>query len=99
MCKRVRVVLIISAAVVWLKVAYPFLARWIEKLPIKFGKILTWALVVFLSVDVVMTCAAMVRYQDRKVGAPAENEISSYIDEVFPDEWMEQRYQNMKRVE
>ncbi len=87
------------AAVVWLKVAYPFLAKWIERLPMKLGKILTWILVVFMSVDVVVTCAAMVRYQERQEGVPAENEIASYVDEVFPDEWMVQRYKNMKLVE
>ncbi len=87
------------AAVVWLKKVYPFLSGWIEKLPMKLGKILTWCLVLFLSVDVVVTCAAMARYQERKAGEPAENEISTYIDEVFPDEWMEERYRNMKLVE
>jgi len=53
----------------------------------------------FLSVDVVVTCAAMGRYQERQAGEPAGNEVSVYIDEVFSDEWMEERYRNMKLVE
>lgn len=84
------------AAVIWLKRVYPILSGWIEKIPMKAGKVATWILTVFLVVDVVFTCGAMVRYQQRSQGVPAGNPVSSYLDAAFPDEWMEQRYQNMK---
>ncbi len=87
------------AAVLWLKKVYPLLSGWIEKLPMKVGKILTWVLVVVLSVDILVTCAAMIRYQERKTNPAASDEIETFLDEMFSDEWMEQRYQNMKLVE
>lgn len=87
------------AAVVWLKRCYPILSKWIEKIPMKPGKILTWVLVVFMAVNVVFTCAAMVRYQQRAQGQTANDPISAFVDQGFPDEWMEQRYQNMQFAE
>ena len=75
------------------------MSGWIEKLPMKVGKILTWVLVVVLSVDILVTCAAMIRYQERKTNPAASDEIETFLDEMFSDEWMEQRYQNMKLVE
>ena len=32
------------AAVVWIKGVYPVMSAWIEKIPIRFGKIATWLL-------------------------------------------------------
>ena len=87
------------AAVIWLKKVYPLLSNLIEKLPMKAGKIITWALVVFLSVDVLVTCAAMMRQQERKTSPEPDNVIEECLDEMFPDEWMEKRYRNMKVVE
>lgn len=34
------------AAVMWLKLLYPVISGWIEKIPMKIGKILTWILIV-----------------------------------------------------
>lgn len=84
------------AAVAWLRLLYPFLSKWIEKIPKKIGTIATWVMVVFLVVDIVVTCGALARYHERTVGVPANNPVASFLDEAFPDEWMEQRYQNMK---
>lgn len=87
------------AAVLWLKKVYPLLSRWIEKLPMKAGKIATWVLFVFLCVDVAVTCAAMGRYYQRAQGVTAETPVAQWIDETFTDEWMQERYKNMKLVQ
>jgi len=83
------------AAVVWLKLLYPPLSGWIERIPITFGKILTWCLVLFLSLDIAVTCGAMLRYQARHEEIPASNAVASYFDQAYPNEVMEQRYPNM----
>ena len=86
------------AAVVWMRFFYPRLSRLIEKLPITFGKVLTWGLFLFMAVDCAVTGLAMLRYEMRKTGEASphpDSEIIAYIDDSFDNEWMEQRYQNM----
>lgn len=84
------------AGVVWLKKMYPVFAGWIEKIPMKFGKWMVTVLTVFMALNMAVTCGAMNRYSERAEGIMAENVVEQWIDEVFPDEWMENRYQNMK---
>lgn len=87
------------AGVIWLKKLYPVLARWIEKIPQKFGNVMVWVLSVFMIVNMAVTCGAMARYTQRNYAIPAENAVASWFDTAFPDEWMEQRYQNLKFVQ
>ena len=76
------------AAVVWFRVCYPALSRWIEKIPIRPGKIITWCLIVFMSVNVVVSSAALSRYTARANGEPPASQWEVYLDEHFDDERM-----------
>lgn len=84
------------AAVVWVKEVYPRISALIEKIPMKVGKILTWVLVVLLAVDVALSCMALGRMDQREQGIPATNAVQQFLDEQYPDEYLTQRYQNMK---
>lgn len=86
------------AAVIWLKVCYPLFSKWIEKIPIKPGKIITWVLVIFMAVNMVVSAAALARYSERAHGKPAENVIESILDERFDDERMQRIYPNAIQV-
>ena len=59
------------AAVVWFKLIYTRLSKVIEKIPVKFGKITTWILVVFMIANVLMSCFALTRYDQREKGMDA----------------------------
>ena len=84
------------AAVVWVKEVYPRISALIEKIPMKVGKVLTWVLVVLLAVDVALSCMALGRMDQREKGIPATNAVQQFLDEQYPDEYLTQRYQNMK---
>ena len=84
------------AAVVWVKEVYPRISALIEKIPMKVGKILTWVLVVLLAVDVALSCMALGRMDQREKGIPATNAVQQFLDEQYSDEYLTQRYQNMK---
>lgn len=87
------------AAVVWLKKLYPVLSAWIEKIPMKPGKILTWVLIVFMSVNAAVSSMAMIRYDERSRGIRAEKDWQQTMDERFPNERMERIYPNALRVD
>ena len=83
------------AAVVWLKILYPFLSNLIEKIPPKPGIVLTWILIVFMTVNIIISGLALARYNERHAGtAASDSTISSFLDEHFPDERMKRIYPN-----
>lgn len=84
------------AAVIWIKVLYPKFAGWIEKIPMFWGYVLTWILVVFMAVNILVSMAALVRYDMRANGKPAESGWEKVIDEHFDDERMDRIYPNAK---
>ena len=86
------------AAVVWLKKFYPVISRWIEKIPMKFGKIITWILIVFMVANMLVSTLALARYDERAHQKPAANAIEQTIDAHFPDARMEKIYPNAKAI-
>lgn len=84
------------AAVVWMKGIYPFLSHHLEKIPARAGKTICTALVVFLAADMLISGMALNRYSERQSGNPEHTAIGEALDAYFPDEFIEQRYENLK---
>lgn len=82
-------------AVMWIKVLYPPMERTIEKLPPLTGKVLTWVIVIVMVCDGLLTAGAMARYTARQTEPEAGNLVEAFLDESYPDEWMEARWRNM----
>lgn len=58
-------------------------------------KVISWLLVVFILVDAVMTVLVLHREGQRAQGIPPATQIDVMLDEVFPDEWLQERFHNM----
>ena len=86
------------AAVVWFKSLYPPLEKWIERIPRKVGKIITWGLLVFMCCNIMVSCMALVRYDERKKGIRAETRWEHWTDEHYDDVKMKKIYPNAKGV-
>ena len=84
------------AAVIWLKKLYPIFSNLIEKLPMKTGKIITWILIVFMILNVIVSALALTRYDQRAHSQAATNYLEQTIDAHFPDERMKKIYPNAK---
>lgn len=87
------------AAVVWIRVCYPRISWLIEKLPLTLGKILTWALVVFMVCNAAVSALALARQQGRAQGLPPRNGVEVYMDEHFDDARLNKIYPAAVRVE
>lgn len=83
---------------VWIKSVYPFLSRWIERIPRKIGIPLTWVLVVFMAFNLAISGAAVARQAQRLEGVPATNVFSRFLDAHYPDERLKKVYPNMRFV-
>lgn len=80
------------AAVIWIKGVYPKLSALIEKIPIKFGYVLSWILIVFMAVNIVVSSLALHRSDARANGDVADSAWEKIIDERFDDERMNRIY-------
>ncbi len=88
------------AAVVWMKVLYPKLSGWIERLPIKQGKLLCNVMMVFMAFNCLISAMALARYEERQTGY-GEGQVSGweeFLDSHFDDGRMERIYPNAKIV-
>lgn len=86
-------------AVLWLRVLYPPMEKAIEKLPPLAGKITTWLLVLLMVCNIALTSAAMLRYTDRRTEVPRSGIVEAFLDERYPDSYMEHRWLNMITTE
>lgn len=84
------------AAVVWIKLLYPKFSGWIERIPKITGYIATWILVVFMAADIIVSSAALIRYDQRSGGPTATSGWEQIIDRNFDDSRMKQIYPNAK---
>lgn len=82
------------AAVVWIKLLYPFLSSWIEKIPMRLGKVLSWVLVVFFCCNIAVSCMALTRSTQRAQGVPATASWQQIMDERFDDDRIQRIYPN-----
>lgn len=85
-------------AVIWLKLIYPPLSSWIEKIPVRAGKIVCNVLAALMAVDILISGIAMGRYSERQAQIPGNGPMAEYFDEHFPDERIESRYPNLRIV-
>lgn len=87
------------AALVWIKGCYPVLAKYIEKVPMKIGKIISYIMIVFMIFNMAISAMALSRYSERHQGIEAKSGLELFLDEHYPDERMERIYPNAIIIE
>ncbi|MBO5209694.1 MAG: putative ABC transporter permease [Lachnospiraceae bacterium] len=87
------------AAVVWMKKLYPKISDWIEKVPMKFGKIISWVMILFMCCNMLVSCMALVRSMERQNGIAAEHRWQQVMDKQFDDERLSRIYPNAVNVQ
>lgn len=84
-------------AVIWIKIIYPKLSDFIEKIPKKTGTILSWCFIVFMTINIIISGLAIQRYSERQNGQiNAQNPVDEFLDQHYPNERMERIYPNAK---
>ena len=83
----------------WFKLLYPTVSSWIEKIPLKFGKVLTWVLVAFMCCNIVVSCMALIRYDERGKEVPAAESWQEWMDVHYDDARMKRIYPNATTID
>lgn len=87
------------AVMVLVHFVYPYISKWIEKIPYKFGNILVKFLVVFMTINMVVSWTALGRQTLRHKGYKPFTFVGEFYDKVYTDEYLEKVYANMKFVD
>ena len=85
-------------SVIWIKIIYPRMSDLIEKLPVLAGQLITWAIVILMVCNGLLTGAAMLRYKARDTHPEPANMVDAFLDETYDDAFMEKRWPNMIRT-
>ena len=83
-------------SLVWVKICYPHISGWIERIPPVTGKILTWICVALMACDIVISAMAMIRYVERSQGITARNAVDQFVDYQYPDSFIEWIWPNLR---
>lgn len=82
-------------AILWVRIVYPNLSSFIEKIPPKTGHIATWILILSLATDTFLSAGALARISQRESGHYDRGKIETFIDQNYPTDYLIKRYQNI----
>lgn len=86
------------AALILIYLIYPVVSRWVEKIPLISGTILTWVLMVIMVLTALVSSLAITRYVQRQASIPPRSVVSEFLDDQYPDAMVEEVYPYMKIV-
>lgn len=86
-------------AVVFLKVIYPALESLKPLIYKKSIRIITVFCILFMIFDIGISCLAANRQNERHNNIPAKNEFDTFLDNTYPDEYLDRIYNNKKEIQ
>lgn len=82
--------------VIFIKLVYPFLSKYIEKIPYKPGNIIAKILVIIITLDALISFTAIIRQSLRREGFEPLTFIGETFDKIYTDERLKKAYPNMR---
>lgn len=83
------------AALVWVRLVFPALCLFIDRIPLRRGRRMIRAAALFLACSTLLSAAALCRMDQRRRDVPAAGAVARFLDESYPDSWLKDRYPNM----
>ncbi len=83
------------AALVWVRLIFPALCVFIDRIPKQRGRRMVRAAALFLMCITVLSAAALYRMDQRRKDVPATSAVTQFLDDTYPDSWLKSRYPNM----
>ncbi len=84
--------------VLWIKLVYPLLIRFIERIPITIRPSLTNFLIVFMALNLILSALAIKRGGDRLRNIPPEGSLSRFLDSHYNDEYLARVFPYLKYI-
>ena len=80
---------------IFVKLIYPFLSKWIEKIPVNIGNIIFYILLIFLIIDMFVSWTALFRSAMRRSNIEPITPVGRLYDIVYPDSVLSKSFPNM----
>ncbi|SHJ68772.1 putative ABC transporter permease [Parasporobacterium paucivorans] len=84
--------------VLFIKYAYPFTCKILNRMNKGLYKVLLWLFFVFMVFDLTLSGLAVDRMGKRGSGVPAGNKIDRFLDEHYPDERLKEIFTSVKFI-
>ena len=82
-----------------MKVIYPFVSKWVEKIPYKIAQPIYIFMVIFITIDMIITYSAFGRMELRNQGKPPYTILGEFIDQHYDNEYMYHKFPVMAPAE
>lgn len=86
-----------SLGAIWVRIGLPLCEKVFShvNLKSKLYRIITVGLTIFVILDIVMTIVVLLRADARTHDIPPQNALEQFCDDVYPTEYLQQRFHNM----
>jgi len=84
---------------IFIRNTYPYLSRYVEKFPVKIGKILAIVMAVFMLFDCSLSLGATMRQKERRDGIPAANVVEAFFDSYYTDQKLAKIYTEIRFID
>ena len=84
--------------VLWIKLVYPLLIHFIERIPIVIRPSLTSFLIVFMAFNLILSALAIKRGGERLQNIPPEGSLSRFLDSRYDDEYLARVFPYLKYI-
>ena len=79
-----------------MKLIYPFVSKWVEKIPYALAQPIYYAVLIFILLDIIVTYTAFARMALRDQGKPPYSFIGEFMDDWYDDAFMYQKFPVMR---
>lgn len=81
-------------SIFFMKICTPLIDKYLSDFSNKISNVVSFILVILLSVNVIISFTACIRYDSRQKGKEANNIISSFLDKYYPNEKIDKVFNN-----
>lgn len=85
------------AAVIWIRLAFPLIHKVLTAFLRWERRIISSFAILFMIANIIISCFALIRYDERSRNIEAGNKIAVYMDKIYNDEMMRRKYPGAKR--
>ncbi len=82
------------AGVFYITIAYPFIVKWVSNYKRTEFKVFTAMMAIFMVFNIMISCAAGSRQNERVKNIPADSKMDEFLDRYYPDSRMDRIYSN-----
>ena len=84
---------------IFIRNTYPYLSKYVEKIPDKIGKALALAIVIFMVFDCSLSLGATLRQKERREGIEAAGAVDNFFDSYYTDEKLAKIYTEIRIID